>query len=56
MWFTVSFPLAACAIAVASVIAWFHGERGEQQSSLVDWILLSAVGVVWVSITVWIVI
>jgi serine/threonine protein kinase len=55
VWLNASFPLAACGVLAASVIAWFHGERGEQESSKLEWILLGIIGAIWLSFTAWIV-
>ena len=54
--FRLTLPFAGCAVLAASVIAWFHGERGRQQTSLLEWILLSLVGALWLSLSAWIVI
>ena len=42
------------AVSAATVIAWFHGEKGKQQTSVLEWILLSLIGVVWLTVTAWI--
>jgi serine/threonine protein kinase len=55
LWLNLSFPAAACAVAAATVTAWFHGERGRQHSSILEWILLSLIGIIWLSVTGWIV-
>lgn len=49
-----SVPLALCGVAAATVITWYHGERGKQRSSTMEWILLAVIGVIWVTATVWI--
>ncbi len=36
-------------IAAATVVAWFHGERGRQQTNVLEWILLSLIAVVWLT-------
>ena len=51
-----SVPLALCGVAAAVVITWFHGERGEQESSRFERILLGVIGVLWVALTAWILI
>jgi serine/threonine-protein kinase len=51
VWLDLSFPLAACGVAAATVVAWFHGERGRQQTNVLEWILLSVIGVIWVSVS-----
>ncbi len=54
IWWRLSLPFAACGFAIATVIAWFHGERGKQQTSVLEWILISVIGVIWVAISGWI--
>jgi serine/threonine protein kinase len=46
-----SLPLALCGVAAAIIITWFHGERGAQGSSRLEWALLGIVGVIWLTIT-----
>lgn len=53
IWVSLSFPLAGCAVAGATVVAWFHGERGDQQASVLEWILLSVIGVIWLTVSGW---
>ncbi|MDH3271981.1 MAG: serine/threonine protein kinase [Gemmatimonadota bacterium] len=53
--YTLTLPLVACGVMAATVIAWFHGEKGEQDSSVLEWILLSVIGVAWLTISVWII-
>ena len=47
-WLDVSFPLAVFGVAAASVVAWFHAERGEQKSTKLQWILLSVIFLLWI--------
>jgi serine/threonine protein kinase len=56
VWWELSLPLAACGFVAAGVIAWFHGERGKQKVSALEWALLGLVAVVWLSISAWILI
>jgi len=56
LWLNLSFPLAACGVVAATVVAWFHGERGRQESSSLEWMLLSGIAVIWMAITAVIVI
>lgn len=51
-----SVPLAVCGVAAATVITWFHGERGAQQSSSVEKVLLGFIGAIWLAVTTWIVV
>ena len=55
LWLNLSFPLAGCGVAAATVIAWFHGERGPQRSNILEWILLSLIGVVWITLSAWLI-
>lgn len=54
VWWELSLPLAGCAFAAAIVVACFHGERGTQKVSPFEIGILGAIGVVWVSISAWI--
>lgn len=54
--FLLTLPFAACGVMAATVIAWFHGERGRQQSNVLEWLLLSLIGVAWLMISAWIVV
>ena len=51
-----SVPLAVCGVAAATVITWYHGERGTQRSGVLERVLLVLIGVLWLSITAWIII
>ena len=50
-----SLPLVVCGVVASTVVAWFHGERGRQETKVLEWILLSVIGVAWLSISSWIV-
>jgi serine/threonine protein kinase len=50
--YRLTLPFVACGIVAATVIAWFHGERGKQQASFFEWILLGMIAVIWVVISV----
>lgn len=56
VWWELSLPFAACGVAAATIIAWFHGERGRQESSVLEWIMLSVIAVTWISVSAWIVV
>lgn len=56
VWWELSLPFAACSVAAATVIAWFHGERGKQESSVLEWIMISVIAVTWISVSAWIVV
>jgi len=51
-----SVPLAVCGVAAATVTTWYHGERGKQRGSTVEWVLLGLIGVIWIASTVWVVV
>jgi serine/threonine protein kinase len=55
-YFDVSLPLAIAGVAAATVVAWFHGEKGKQETNILEWILLSLIGVIWLGLSAWIVI
>ncbi|MGE0158414.1 MAG: serine/threonine-protein kinase [Gemmatimonadales bacterium] len=56
LFFLLTLPFAGCGVLAATVVAWFHGERGRQRASLLEWILLSLVGALWLSLSAWIII
>jgi serine/threonine protein kinase len=56
VFFDLSLPLSACGIAAATVVAWFHGEQGKQEASVLEWILLSVIGAIGVAVSIWIVV
>jgi len=51
----VAFPVTAvfvvAAILASSVIAWFHGERGKQAATALEYTLLGAIAVGWIAAT-----
>lgn len=49
-----SWVVAGAAVLGAAVIAWFHGEEGRQRAPVIEWILLSSIGVVGVALSLWI--
>lgn len=53
--FLLTLPLAACGVMAATVIGWFHGEKGLQTSSMLEWLLLSLIGIAWLMTSAWIV-
>ena len=56
IWYRLTLPFVACGLAAATVIAWFHGERGKQQTNVLEWVLLSVIGVIWFSISAWMIV
>ena len=46
-------PFVAAGVAATTVVAWFHGERGKQQTNVLEWILLSVIGVTWIVASAW---
>lgn len=55
VFYQLTLPFTACGIAAAAVIAWFHGARGKQSTSLLEYLLLAAIAAVWVALSAWIV-
>lgn len=55
VFFSLSLVLAIAGVAGATVVAWFHGEKGKQDANVLEWILLSLIAVVWVGVSGWIV-
>ena len=53
--YNLTLPFVACGVASAIILAWFHGEAGKQKTNVLEWILLSVIGVVWLSVSAWIV-
>ena len=54
IFYRLTLPFVACGVAAATIIAWFHGERGKQQTNVLEWLLLSVIGVIWVTVSAWI--
>jgi len=54
--YRLTLPLVACGVVAATVVAWFHGERGKQDSPLVEWVLLGILGALWLGLSAWILI
>jgi len=52
--FQLTLPFVAAGVAAATVVAWFHGEKGKQQTNVLEWILLSVIGVLWVTVSAWV--
>lgn len=51
IWYRLTLPFVACGVAAATVGAWFHGEKGKQQTSVLEWMLLSVIGVIWLTVS-----
>jgi serine/threonine-protein kinase len=56
IFWDLSLPFAVCGVAASTVIAWFHGEKGKQETSVLEWILLSVIAVVWIAVSAWMVV
>ncbi len=54
-YFLLTLPLAACGVMAATVTGWFHGEKGPQSSSVIEWLLLSLIGIAWLISSAWII-
>lgn len=55
VFYQLTLPFAVCGIAAAAVVAWFHGARGKQRTSLLEYLLLAAIAAVWIALSAWIV-
>ena len=56
IFWDLSLPFAVCGVAGSTVVAWFHGEKGKQEASVLEWILLSVIAVIWIAISAWMVV
>ena len=56
IFWDLSLPFAVSGVAGATVVAWFHGERGRQEASVLEWILLSVIAVIWIAVSAWMVV
>jgi eukaryotic-like serine/threonine-protein kinase len=52
--YRLTLPLVAAGVVAATVVAWFHGERGPQKASLLEWVLLGVIGALWLGVSTWI--
>ncbi len=50
MLLTVVFVVAA--VLASAVLAWFHGERGKQRASAIEYLLLGLIGLAWLVVSV----
>ena len=48
---TVIFVVAG--VLAAAVVGWFHGERGRQRAPVMEYVLLTAIGVAWLAVSAW---
>lgn len=56
VFYRLTLPFAACGVAAAAVIAWYHGERGKQRAPLLEYTLLAIIAVIWVALSTWIIV
>jgi serine/threonine protein kinase len=50
--YPVTLNLAVFGLVGSGVIAWFHGERGKQEVTLTEKVILSVLGVLWLAATI----
>jgi serine/threonine-protein kinase len=50
-----TFPFVIAGILASTVIAWFHGEKGEQKAPTLEYTLLGVIAVGWLAATIWVV-
>ncbi len=55
IFWRLTLPLSICGVLATAVIAWFHGEKGRQEASALEYVLLAGIAVVWLGISTWIV-
>jgi serine/threonine-protein kinase len=53
--FPLTLAFVVCGFVASMVVAWFHGERGPQKATLMEWTVLGVIGVIWVILSAWIV-
>ena len=56
IFWDLSLPFAVGGVAASTVVAWFHGEKGKQEASVLEWILLSVIAVIWIAVSAWMVV
>jgi len=54
--YRLTLPFVASGVAAAAVVAWFHGERGKQETQVIEWILLGVIALAWVAASAWVVV
>jgi len=53
--FSVSYVTAICGVTEVTILAWFHDEKRKQEVGILEWVLVSVIGVIWLGACVWIV-
>jgi eukaryotic-like serine/threonine-protein kinase len=48
--FRLALATVACLLGASVIVAWFHGERGEQRVTALEVLLLVVVGAVWIAL------
>ncbi len=51
---TVVFSVAG--VVASAVVAWFHGERGEQRAPVIEYLLLGLIAAAWLVVSGWIIV
>jgi hypothetical protein len=51
----VSYVTAICGVTEVTILAWFHDEKKKQEVGILEWVLVSVIGVIWLGACVWIV-
>ncbi|UCC26416.1 MAG: serine/threonine protein kinase [Gemmatimonadales bacterium] len=49
-----SWVFTATAVAIAAIVAWFHGEKGRQRAPALEYVLLGVIGVAGLALSAWI--
>ena len=55
VFYQLTLPFVVAGILASTVVAWFHGERGKQSPTVLEWGLLGTILVIWLSVSAWIV-
>lgn len=51
VFYRLTLPFVACGVTAATVVAWFHGERGRQKTSVLEVLVLTAIAAVWIALS-----
>lgn len=49
--YQLTLPLVVAGVLASTVVAWFHGEKGKQQATALEYVLLGVIAIGWVAAT-----
>jgi serine/threonine protein kinase len=52
LWYRLALTTVVCGVLASAVVAWFHGAKGKQRTGPLEIALLSAIGIVWLLLSV----